>query len=182
MQTSDEDLAKVIGERLGLGGTRDMDSAPHPQYTRCRVEHCQKTDFLPFKCHGGCEECFCEEHRKQEQHNCPAPPVREARSQPCLTCGGTVTARGETMDAALVRHTAGGTCKANQKRKAAACKCRATRCKQTIGDVHVGFACRGCGQTYCLRHRHEGDHNCAAIVVARAAARVKGVAAVKAAA
>ncbi|XP_073253782.1 AN1-type zinc finger protein 2B-like isoform X3 [Porites lutea] len=106
--------------------------------TNCALTTCKQLDFLPLKC-DACSKLFCKEHIKYTEHSCENSykKVGEHIDRDCQS------------DPALA------------KRKAYLNRCSLKGCKQ---KELIPVRCDSCRQNFCLKHRHEQDHNCSAVV------------------
>lgn len=125
----------------------------------CSEVTCKQLDFLPMKC-DACSRIFCRDHFPYEKHHCEAAYKKDVQVPVCPLCNTPVPVkRGETPDIKVGEHI-DRECQsdpAKAKRKVYTNKCSVTGCKQ---KELVPVSCDKCRQNFCLRHRHETDHNC----------------------
>lgn len=120
---------------------------------RCALSSCATLDYLPLRCNH-CQLQFCAEHHGHAAHSCRSAPTVPFVPT-CPICAAPVPATaGLTADAAMARHVdAGCPRRARSNKLCAKADCRA----RDIAPV----LCRACGDTFCLEHRLEADHDCA---------------------
>eukprot|EP00933_Yihiella_yeosuensis_P074540 TRINITY_DN8348_c3_g1_i1.p1 TRINITY_DN8348_c3_g1~~TRINITY_DN8348_c3_g1_i1.p1 ORF type:complete len:349 (+),score=55.81 TRINITY_DN8348_c3_g1_i1:23-1048(+) len=101
----------------------------------CAVATCGQQDFLPFKCNG-CNQSFCQNHYKKEDHSCEALSASPSASSQCPA----VTSRSTSSLEGLPR-------------------CAVPSCREQL-TVQNRVHCNKCGQDTCLKHRFEDQHPC----------------------
>lgn len=119
---------------------------------RCSLASCSTLDYLPLRCNH-CRQQFCADHHAHAAHACAAAPAASFIPT-CPICAQPVpSASGQTPDGAMARHVDAG-CPRRARRNKVCAKpdCRA----RDIAPV----LCRACGETFCLEHRLEADHQC----------------------
>nr|CAB3267912.1 AN1-type zinc finger protein 2A [Phallusia mammillata] len=125
----------------------------------CAERSCHQLDFLPLKC-DACEQVFCKNHMRYDDHNCHSAYKKDVQVPVCPLCGKPVPVpRGETPDIKVGEHI-DRDCQsdpAKKKRKAYANRCSVSKCKQ---HELMPVICPNCRQNFCLRHRHQQDHDC----------------------
>lgn len=143
----------------------------------CALTTCKQLDFLPMKC-DACAKLFCKEHIKYTEHNCENAYKKDIQVPVCPLCNKAVPVpRGEQPDIKVGDHI-DRDCQSDPavaKRKAYLNRCSVKGCKQ---KELVPVRCESCRQNFCLKHRHEQDHSCSAVV--RGSAGSKTSASVKA--
>jgi predicted nucleic acid binding AN1-type Zn finger protein len=119
---------------------------------RCALASCATLDYLPLRC-THCKRQFCADHHTHAAHACHAAPATP-QIPTCPICAQPVPpAAGQSADAAMARHVDAGCPKrARENKLCAKPGCRAR-------DV-APVVCRVCGDTFCLEHRLEADHEC----------------------
>ncbi|KAG0738028.1 hypothetical protein G6F57_012627 [Rhizopus arrhizus] len=130
----------------------------------CNLENCNSLDFLPITC-PFCQKTFCGEHRLPLNHNCSQWNRVDKQLIQCVTCSNLIKAPEQpnlSPKEALEEHL-----KSNCKIHLYALpdtinfdrNCSVQGCSSV--DPHIGrIYCEGCGQDYCLKHRHPSTHNC----------------------
>jgi len=125
----------------------------------CSEKTCNLLDFLPMKC-DACGKIYCKDHVQYSTHQCPDSYKKDVQVPVCPLCNQPVPVkRGEAPDIRVGEHI-DRDCQADPavaKRKVFTNKCSQKGCKQK--EV-VRITCDGCYLNYCLRHRHQQDHNC----------------------
>ncbi|KAL1917644.1 uncharacterized protein VTP21DRAFT_4037 [Calcarisporiella thermophila] len=122
---------------------------------QCDVKTCQQLDFLPFQC-PLCDHSYCLDHRFPLSHSCPNWEGRKALV--CERCNGLVVGE-ENIHKLLEEHKSSG-CKSNlfASQKQATSECHVNGCGPIA--LKKGVVCSGCGETFCLKHRHVSSHAC----------------------
>lgn len=127
---------------------------------RCTLSSCRTLDYLPFTC-PSCAQQFCNEHRTPASHFCKAAASRIVPT--CPACSKPVPVPpGSTPDVAVSRHIDAGC----PKRKRANPICAARGC--SVRDP-ASTTCPSCRNVFCLQHRIEAQHDCAAVTRAQPA-------------
>ncbi|XP_065058953.1 AN1-type zinc finger protein 2A-like [Rhopilema esculentum] len=125
----------------------------------CSLENCKQLDFLPVDC-DLCKKVFCKDHVGYEQHACTEKYQKDRRVPVCPLCNQPVSIKpGEIPDRRVNDHIESD-CKSDlalAKRKTYTNKCSVKGCKQR---ELVPVTCATCRKNFCLRHRHENDHEC----------------------
>jgi AN1-type zinc finger protein 1 len=121
-------------------------SASEQYGARCHYEYCHQLSFLPSLCLS-CNQKFCDEHRTEDAHRCPHKGAwGERRRQTALN-------KHSIGEGRPVRDVGG-----DMTNK----KCAANGCS-TVANALVPFThCSTCRQNYCLKHRLQEEHDCAA--------------------
>ncbi|PKC15638.1 hypothetical protein RhiirA5_370502 [Rhizophagus irregularis] len=121
----------------------------------CSFKGCSQLDFLPFWC-GSCGKKYCLDHRYPNSHECFRWSENEKLE--------------EHLKSNCVLHLLSSIPIEKQK-------CFITECKnKSEGGVMVYVVCDGCGEAFCLKHRHPPAHQCESLNVAsdeKAKRRVK---------
>ncbi len=100
---------------------------------QCNRKDCSQLDFLPLTCEY-CRQVFCKDHISIDGHQCSKYPKAD-------------------FD---------GTGEMSTK----SCKCHLESCTEKVlhssnSDlILLGYLCDGCKNLFCVRHRHQQDHNC----------------------
>lgn len=143
----------------------------------CTLNTCKQLDFLPMKC-DACSKLFCKDHIKYTEHSCENAYKKDFQVPVCPLCNKAVPVpRGEQPDIKVGEHI-DRDCQSDPavaKRKAYQNRCSLKGCKQ---KELIPVRCESCWQNFCLKHRHEQDHNCSGVV--RGASRSKTSASLKA--
>ncbi|XP_071950492.1 AN1-type zinc finger protein 2A-like [Antedon mediterranea] len=125
----------------------------------CSDQSCKQLDFLPMKC-DACNEVFCKDHINYSNHSCPSAYKKDVQVPVCPLCNKPVPGqRGEAPDIAVSGHI-DRDCQSDpaiKKRKVYANRCNVKGCKK---KELVPVICESCRLNYCLRHRHQTDHEC----------------------
>eukprot|EP00286_Rhodomonas_abbreviata_P009256 CAMPEP_0181323102 /NCGR_PEP_ID=MMETSP1101-20121128/19595_1 /TAXON_ID=46948 /ORGANISM="Rhodomonas abbreviata, Strain Caron Lab Isolate" /LENGTH=142 /DNA_ID=CAMNT_0023431085 /DNA_START=118 /DNA_END=542 /DNA_ORIENTATION=+ len=117
----------------------------------------EKNDFLPFTCNG-CNKKFCLEHHRHENHACPVPPRDDKYAPVCPLCMQAVTIKsGQDANRIIDEHIRAGCPTTTVKTRKNACSHPGCREKE-----FVPVSCKLCKLPFCLKHRFESDHDCAA--------------------
>lgn len=120
--------------------------------SHCEVANCQQLDFLPFQC-DMCKKTFCLDHSKYDDHNCEQYYKKNKIVPVCPLCQQVVSVPpGMDPNAMVERHINAGCPRPKTKSSA---KCTAPKCQEK-GVV----TCKYCDEDFCLKHRHEQDHDC----------------------
>lgn len=126
----------------------------------CTIASCKQLDWLPVKC-DACQKVFCKIHYSYVQHNCPEAYRRDNQVPVCPLCNKPVPLRpGELPDTVVGAHI-DNDCqseRAQSRRKVYSNRCALKGCKQ---KELVPVTCQKCRRNFCLKHRHEMDHQCA---------------------
>ncbi|BFZ24040.1 hypothetical protein BsWGS_27079 [Bradybaena similaris] len=125
----------------------------------CSHPSCQQLDFLPMKC-DACSRIYCRDHIVYATHNCTESYKKDNQVPVCPLCNlPCPIKKGELPDIVIGRHIESDCLSdpATEKRKVYTNKCSKKGCKQ---KELVPVRCESCRQNYCLRHRHEQDHEC----------------------
>lgn len=114
----------------------------------CQLEYCNQLDFLPFKCQS-CGKIFCSDHRAEDSHKCANAGAWAERRRRALATAPSIGEGRTIRDRNYI--PPGSTC-------------AATECRTTIGAAarNTGVHCDVCQHNYCLRHRLQEEHGCAA--------------------
>ncbi|XP_033105974.1 AN1-type zinc finger protein 2A-like [Anneissia japonica] len=125
----------------------------------CSENSCKQLDFLPMIC-DACNEVFCKDHIIYSKHSCPSSYKKDIQVPVCPLCNKPVPGkRGEAPDIAVSGHI-DRDCQSDpavKKRKVYANRCNVKGCKK---KELVPVICDSCRLNYCLRHRHQTDHDC----------------------
>ncbi|KAL4456871.1 hypothetical protein ABPG74_014509 [Tetrahymena malaccensis] len=129
----------------------------------CSILHCKQKDFLPYKC-GCCERTFCQDHFRQEAHDCNQSDRYAKKAIVCPFCLQTIKYKGSHSETeALDIHQA---TECDQKNREKALKekekilCESgKKCKQALTDLNT-FVCKLCDRQLCLKHRIPEEHVC----------------------
>lgn len=112
-----------------------------------------------MKC-DACNQVFCKDHIHYAEHQCATGFQKDVQVPVCPLCNKPVPVnRGELPDIKVGEHI-DNDCQsdpAKAKRKIYTNKCSMKGCKQ---KELVRVSCDQCHSTYCLKHRHQQDHNC----------------------
>ncbi|CAH1778123.1 unnamed protein product [Owenia fusiformis] len=126
----------------------------------CSEKHCKKLDFLPMKC-DACRDIFCKDHIQYEVHECKESYKKDNWVPLCPLCSKPIPVKpGETPDIQVGRHI-DSDCQSDpakeRRGKVYTNRCNNKGCKT---KELVPVICDKCHLNYCLKHRHETDHNC----------------------
>ncbi|KAI6188595.1 AN1-type zinc finger protein 2A-like protein [Aphelenchoides besseyi] len=124
----------------------------------CAHEECNQLDFLPMKCNG-CSKEFCSRHFTYENHNCSSGLRLDVQVPVCPLCNTPVpTAKNEIADVVVGAHI-DNDCQSDpaRRKRAYVNACSLKRCKRR---ELVPVLCTRCRRNFCIKHRHEGDHEC----------------------
>ncbi|CAB3398819.1 unnamed protein product [Caenorhabditis bovis] len=122
----------------------------------CGVEICNQLDFLPIKC-DMCSGFFCLTHYVYEAHNCAHAYKRNVQVPVCPLCNQPVpTPKNVNADFQINTHIENN-CDIVKEAKIYTNRCSVKGCKK---KELIPVVCPDCKLNYCLRHRHEKDHNC----------------------
>ncbi|EDV20529.1 uncharacterized protein TRIADDRAFT_50976 [Trichoplax adhaerens] len=121
----------------------------------CSNPQCSRLDFLPVKCNA-CHKIFCNDHYLYTSHNCPLAYTKDVQVPVCPLCNQPVpVGKGESPDDKVSRHM-DNDCKFEKPVKRSN-RCSLKGCKMI---ELVPVVCPSCKKNFCLKHRHEQDHNC----------------------
>lgn len=126
----------------------------------CSDTLCKRLDFLPVKC-DACQKIFCNDHYAYTSHNCPEAYKKDNQVPVCPLCNCPVSlgTAGALPDEVVGRHI-DNDCQsetAQSRRKVYNNRCAVKGCKNK--EV-MPLKCDRCHKNFCLRHRHEMDHEC----------------------
>ncbi|KAK6976070.1 AN1-type zinc finger protein 2A-like isoform X1 [Biomphalaria glabrata] len=125
----------------------------------CKEPSCKQLDFLPMKC-DACSQIFCRDHITYANHSCPDAYKKDNQIPVCPLCNlPCPLKKGELPDVVVGRHIESD-CQsdpAKERRKVYTNKCSKKGCKQ---KELIPVKCETCRLNFCLRHRHEQDHDC----------------------
>ncbi|GFR87670.1 AN1-type zinc finger protein 2B [Elysia marginata] len=125
----------------------------------CNEPSCKQLDFLPMKC-DACDKIFCRDHIHYPTHRCPESYKKDKQIPVCPLCNRPCPLlKGELPDVVVGRHIESD-CQsdpAKERRKVYTNKCSQKGCKK---KELIPVKCETCHQNFCLRHRHERDHEC----------------------
>uniref|UniRef100_A0A673NIA0 AN1-type domain-containing protein n=1 Tax=Sinocyclocheilus rhinocerous TaxID=307959 RepID=A0A673NIA0_9TELE len=125
----------------------------------CSEKSCKRLDFLPMKC-DACEDIFCKDHITYANHKCTSSYKKDIQVPVCPLCNTPIPIRREEMPDIKVGEHIDRDCKsdpAQRKRKIFTNKCSKGGCKQ---KEMIRVTCDQCHLNYCLKHRHQLDHDC----------------------
>uniref|UniRef100_A0A0B7AP45 AN1-type domain-containing protein n=1 Tax=Arion vulgaris TaxID=1028688 RepID=A0A0B7AP45_9EUPU len=125
----------------------------------CNEPACKQLDFLPMKC-DACLKIFCGDHIVYAAHNCGEAYKKDNQIPVCPLCNAPCPLKkGELPDDVVGRHIESDCLSdpAKERRKVYTNKCSKKGCKQ---KELVPVKCESCRLNFCLRHRHEQDHDC----------------------
>eukprot|EP00048_Salpingoeca_helianthica_P008234 m.120232 g.120232 ORF g.120232 m.120232 type:complete len:211 (-) comp14548_c4_seq3:30-662(-) len=126
----------------------------------CNVKDCRMLDFLPFKCNA-CRRIYCQEHRHYDAHACAEAYAKDFKSPPCPLCGVIVPIpAGSDANTEMMHHMDRGCAPPRGSAVPSFSACGVPGCKKK--EV-VPMTCAKCRRNFCVRHRFEGDHQCAAL-------------------
>lgn len=115
---------------------------------------CRKLDFLPFRC-DGCDDFFCSEHFSYKQHGCSSGR-RDYQVPICPMCSQPIpNPPNASPDETVSRHI-DQFCP-SERRRIFTNRCSHGNCKQR---ELVPIKCHDCNLNFCLKHRHNLDHDC----------------------
>ena len=133
---------------------------------QCTLKTCKQLDFLPMQC-DACSNIFCKDHIKYEDHSCEQAYKKDNQVPICPLCQTPVPVpRGEQPDIKVGEHI-DRDCQSDpavKKRNAYVNKCKVKGCKQ---KELIKVQCESCRKNFCLKHRHEQDHNCMSLNAAK---------------
>lgn len=122
----------------------------------CSLSTCKQLDFLPFTC-DACKNIFCKDHLKYDEHQCAFAQNKDRRVPVCPLCNQPISVSAtDSVDQKVNEHIE-NYCKSDLAKHKRSNRCKVKGCKQ---HMLVPVLCASCKQNYCLRHRHEDDHNC----------------------
>lgn len=125
----------------------------------CNEPTCKQLDFLPMKC-DACDKIFCQDHIVYSAHKCTESYKKDNQIPVCPLCNLPCPLRkGELPDVVVGRHIESD-CQsdpAKERRKVYTNRCSKKGCKK---KELIPVKCETCHQNFCLRHRHETDHDC----------------------
>lgn len=124
----------------------------------CFLSTCKQLDFLPVKC-DACANLFCKEHSTYDAHSCVIGQSKDRRVPVCPLCSQPISmAANDNPDLKVNEHIENH-CKSDLAKHKRSNRCKVKGCKER---QLVPILCVTCKQNYCLRHRHENDHECSA--------------------
>ncbi|XP_063413184.1 AN1-type zinc finger protein 2A-like isoform X1 [Mytilus trossulus] len=125
----------------------------------CQATSCKQLDFLPMKC-DACGKIFCRDHIHYNTHECPESYKKDNQVPVCPLCNSPIAVKkGELPDVIVGRHI-DNDCQsdlAKKRRKIYTNRCSFKGCKH---KELIPVNCDKCHQNFCLKHRHELDHQC----------------------
>jgi len=125
----------------------------------CSIKSCNLLDFLPFNC-DICKKVFCKDHYEYEKHDCKEAFTRDVQVPVCPLCNKPIPVRKNQIADVVVGAHIDQDCQslpAKNKRKTFKHRCSMRGCKQ---NEMIEVKCPKCHLNFCLRHRHEKDHQC----------------------
>ncbi|CAD6884757.1 unnamed protein product [Tilletia controversa] len=142
--------------------------------THCRLENCNRLDFLPVKC-PACKEPFCDTHYLPPAHECTAPGASEFKPEefvdPASRKAASSTVRtpcpvqGCKRFTLQVEEREGGEGKAVGSRQtgpASSSSSRDVQQKEQKAFTHTAPRCYRCQGLFCPDHRPLPAHGCTA--------------------
>ncbi|EAR99365.2 AN1-type zinc finger protein (macronuclear) [Tetrahymena thermophila SB210] len=129
----------------------------------CSILHCKQKDFLPYKC-SCCERTYCQDHFRQEAHDCNQSDRYAKKAIVCPFCLQTIKYNGShTETEALDIHQATDCDQKNRdkilkEKEKIFCE-SGKKCKQALTDLNT-FVCKLCDRQLCLKHRIPEEHVC----------------------
>ncbi|KAK7056833.1 hypothetical protein VNI00_002550 [Paramarasmius palmivorus] len=127
---------------------------------QCSHAACHLVDFLPFKCQH-CQESFCQEHFKVDDHNCPKYDAsKHNRVAPsCPLCNSPVAIPpGQDPNIRMEQHFA-KECSVmlGKAVKKSTPVCERGKCGKVL---YAPIKCDKCRKQFCPAHRFPSDHSC----------------------
>ncbi|RHZ64771.1 hypothetical protein Glove_320g55 [Diversispora epigaea] len=125
----------------------------------CAHTDCKLLDYLPIKCQN-CQNYYCSDHFKPNQHSCiNLPPSEDVRVPICPICSAPVPfSRGEDPNIRMDQHISNDCTPAPKTTSSKSFNsCSFGKCKNRVA---VQILCSGCGKNYCIKHRLGYDHLC----------------------
>ncbi len=123
----------------------------------CAEKFCNQLDYLPMKCKA-CNEFFCSEHFKYENHGCEKAKMFDYKIPVCDQCHKTIEfKRGKNLDLCLQEHMQNCQLRAEDQNSKQQMKkyCNFKSCKS---KEIFRFECDECQMIFCNRHRLHEDH------------------------
>jgi len=112
-----------------------------------------------MKC-DACSQIFCRDHIHYNTHSCPESYKKDNQVPVCPLCNNPIPVKkGEMPDVVVGQHI-DRDCQsdpARNRRKVYTNRCSSKGCKQ---KELIPVLCESCHQNFCLKHRHETDHDC----------------------
>ncbi|XP_065051105.1 AN1-type zinc finger protein 2B-like [Rhopilema esculentum] len=122
----------------------------------CSRKDCNRLDYLPIKC-DHCNLLFCAQHHDAKEHHCQSFVNLDRVIPACPLCGQLVAlVSNVSKNDQVEKHIRSG-CKALIAEKRRKNVCSQMNCKR---HSLIPFNCHICQKTFCVRHRHSGDHTC----------------------
>jgi len=125
----------------------------------CSEPTCKRLDFLPMKC-DACSQIFCGDHITYSTHSCTESYKKDNQVPVCPLCNLPCPVRkGQVADTVVSRHIESDCMSdpAKERRKVYTNRCSKQGCKK---KELIPVQCETCRLNFCLRHRHELDHEC----------------------
>ncbi|KAK3099492.1 hypothetical protein FSP39_005254, partial [Pinctada imbricata] len=116
-------------------------------------------DFLPMKC-DACSNIFCRDHIHYNTHSCPESYKKDNQVPVCPLCNKPVPLKKKELPDVVIGRHIDNDCQsdpARKRRKVYTNRCSHKGCKQ---KELVPVVCDKCHKNFCLKHRHELDHDC----------------------
>ncbi|XP_067568081.1 AN1-type zinc finger protein 1 isoform X4 [Pseudorca crassidens] len=120
----------------------------------CQVEQCRQRDFLPFVC-DGCSGIFCLEHRSRESHSC-----HEVCTIQCIGSAGAELQIWRADCKVILGFSTAWRVTVIERLKSDTHTSYPCSFKDCAERELVPVMCPYCEKNFCLRHRHQSDHEC----------------------
>ncbi|XP_066936847.1 AN1-type zinc finger protein 2B-like [Clytia hemisphaerica] len=122
----------------------------------CALLSCKQLDFLPFNC-DACSKIFCKDHVSYEKHQCGPGLLKDRKVPVCPLCNQPVSLSATENPDRKVNEHIENDCKSDLAKHRRSGKCNVKGCKKR---ELIPVKCDRCQRNFCLRHRHEADHDC----------------------
>ncbi|XP_064637658.1 AN1-type zinc finger protein 2A-like [Lineus longissimus] len=126
----------------------------------CSENSCKQLDFLPMKC-DACFKIFCKDHIHYELHRCTESYKKDNQVPVCPLCNKPIPVKPNQLPDIAVNEHIDSDCQSDpakeRRGKVYSNRCSSKGCKQR---ELIPVSCDKCHKNFCLRHRHESDHDC----------------------
>eukprot|EP00930_Biecheleria_cincta_P048016 TRINITY_DN33398_c0_g1_i1.p1 TRINITY_DN33398_c0_g1~~TRINITY_DN33398_c0_g1_i1.p1 ORF type:complete len:198 (-),score=19.89 TRINITY_DN33398_c0_g1_i1:189-782(-) len=124
----------------------------------CSIATCHRLDFLPFRC-DACNGVYCQDHFPYGGHQCTKAGADSVQVIVCPICEVAERIRtDEDPNLTWDRHFT-QSCNQRAPEKSGPKRCPVDGCREKMGPSNR-FDCQRCGQTFCIKHRLQEDHDC----------------------
>lgn len=128
--------------------------------SHCAETTCKQLDFLPIKC-DACSRIFCNDHVRYDNHRCTESYKKDNQVPVCPLCNKPIPLLPNENADIKVGHHIDTDCQSDpakeRRGKVYTNRCGVKGCKK---KELIPMKCEKCRENFCIRHRHETDHQC----------------------